>query len=405
MKEFEDDIPWWDGPVKGAKTPLAPTKMAEECRKRGIPTPSSRAKNSMEAIAWREKYGKEHKFVEAMGNWNSGNTLLQKLLTLRERLIFPDENDWAFDGAPPEWVDGDQAWMPYGMKYAGAHTRRDTGGDGWNVLNMNRTEVFGINIRNHIHAPKGFKFISADYSQIEPRVLAWLVDDEEFLDRVRAGEDPYVTFGTVTLGHQGEWTSADRTIWKVMVLQLGYQSGWKKFQQIAGLPPYNLELSNAEAKRMVTQYRVKNKKVPKFWKQMEKEVRSCLATRGGTGSCEVTLPSGAIQHYRDLSGSTSLKATFAGERGFKESHVYGGLLVENLTQSVARDCMFDGYYRIEKAGIPIVLRIYDEFLALAREEEAEEKKELLESIMNTPPDWAPDLPIAAEANIIDFYSK
>lgn len=67
--------------------------------------------------------------------------------------------------------------------------------------------------------------------------------------------------------------------------------------------------------------------------------------------------------------------------------------------------MMDGYYRIEKAGIPIVLRIYDEFLALVREEEAEEKKELLEQIMNTPPEWAPDLPIAAEAKIIDFYTK
>ena len=404
MREFEDDIPWWDRETAKNKTPLSPLALAKECKRVGIPAPTSRAKGNADAIAWQERYGKEHKFVSAMGNWNSANTLIQKLISLRERLIFPDPEDWAFQGSPPEWVDGDQAWMPYGMKYCGTHTRRDSGGDGWNVLNMNRAEVFGINIRNHIQAPKGFKFISSDYSQIEPRLLAWLVDDEEFLDRVRAGEDPYVSFGTITLGHTGPWTPEDRTIWKVMVLQLGYQSGWKKFQMIAETV-YKLKLSNLEAKRLVAQYRSKNRKVVKFWSQMEKQVRACLESRGGTGTCEIQLPSGAIQYYRDLQGSTSLKATFAQERGFKQSSIYSGLIVENICQTVARDCMMDGYYRIEKAGIPIVLRIYDEFLALVREEEAEEKKEILEQIMNTPPEWAPDLPIAAEAKIIDFYTK
>lgn len=404
MMEFEDAIPWWDRETAKNKTPLSPLELAKECKRVGIPAPTSRAKDNADAIEWQEKYGKEHEFVSAMGNWNSANTLIQKLITMRDRVIFPDSGDWAYPNAELEWVDGNQAWMPFGMKYCGAHTRRDAGADRWNVLNMNRSEVFGVNIRSHIHAPEGFKFISADYSQIEPRVLAWLVDDEEFLDRVRAGEDPYVTFGKVTLGHQGEWTSADRTIWKVMVLQLGYQSGWKKFQKIADTK-YNLKLTNLEAKRLVTQYRSRNRKVVKFWATLEKQVRSCLQSRGGTGTCEIDLPSGAVQYYRDLAGSASLKATFAQEHGFRPGHIYGGLLCENVTSSIARDCMMDGYYRIEKAGIPIVLRIYDEFLALVREEEAEEKKELLEQIMNTPPEWAPDLPIAAEAKIIDFYTK
>jgi hypothetical protein len=78
---------------------------------------------------------------------------------------------------------------------------------------------------------------------------------------------------------------------------------------------------------------------------------------------------------------------------------------ENTVQACSRDIFFDGYLRLEDVGLPVILRIYDEFLILVREEEAESARHITEQIMGTPPEWAADLPVAAEAEIIDVYTK
>jgi len=390
MFEMVEDIPWWDAPTKKNKTPLSDVLMAEECRKNGLPVPSSRSKDSQDAAAWIEEYGEKYPFIEAMQNWASANTLLQKLLTLQDRIVFPD--------------DGDFAWMPYGLKYCGAHTGRDAGGDGFNALNLHKAEIFGVDLRSHIVPPPGYRFLWADFSQIEPRVLAWLVEDEEFLERLRAGEDPYVAFGLGTLGHKGEWGSADRQLWKVMVLQLGYGSGWKKFMEVA--LKYGVELTPAEAKRLVYKvYQKKNKRVKDFWKELETNLRRASITKGGSGTFIIPLPNGRTQIYRNVRGNSNLQAIVCAEKGFMNKHLYGGLLCENVVQAIARDVFMDKYLELEDEGFPIVLRVYDEYLSLVREDEAEERRVQMGEIMRKPVPWAPDLPLAAEAKIIDFYQK
>lgn len=404
MFDAEAQIPWFDSnDPKGGKTPLSPKALAAECRKLGLPVLSSRAKGSAEAEEWITTHGERAPFVQAMRDWNSANSLLKKLLVLRERIIFPEEDDPFYQDLDPSVRSGAQAWVPYGMKYCGTHTCRDSGSEGLNVLNMHRQEVFGVDFRSHIVAPPGYVFISADYSQIEPRVLAWLAGDEAFLDAVRQGEDPYVAFGTRTLGHQGEWTKQDRQIWKMMVLSLGYQAGAEKFKG-AALTMGGLDIPIDEARRLVRLYRAKNKKVVDLWKRFEKEIRKESVSTGGSGTFVVSLPSGRDMTYRRVTGRTSVSYV-SPEKGNLLVHIYGGAGVENITQSVAREVFFDGYLRAEAAGIPIILRIYDEFLALVREEEAEEKRALLEHIMCQSPEWAPDLPIAAEAEIITAYKK
>jgi DNA polymerase I-like protein with 3'-5' exonuclease and polymerase domains len=408
--DLEEAIPWFDrsNPKEKAKTPLSPKAMAEECLKIGLPVPSSRAKASAAAQAWLEEYGDQAPFVRAMGEWNSVNSLLQKLTTLRERIIFPEEDDFAYQHLPAELRNGQTAWCPYGLKYFGAHTGRDSGGEGLNVLNMHRGSVAGIDFRSHIVAPAGFKFVSADYSQIEPRVLAWLAEDDAFLDAVRSGIDPYVAFGIHTLGHLGDWNKQDRQVWKMMVLSLGYQAGGEKFQG-AAKSMGGLELTLEEAKDLVRLYRRKNKKVADrtkgFWALMENELRRQSKTAGGSGTATVTLPSERTITYRNVVGRSNLTADLATEAGYRKSHIYGGLATENVVQACSRDIFFDGYLGIAAAGLSVVLRIYDEFLILVREEEAENARHITEQIMGTPPEWAADLPVAAEAEIIDIYTK
>lgn len=404
LYEFEEKIPWFDrNDPKAGKTPLSPKALANECLKLGLPVLSSRAKGDAAAEAWIAAHGETAPFVQAMRDWNSANSLVKKLMTLRDRVIFPEPDDPFYQDLPEELRNGSQAWVPYGMKYCGAHTGRDTGGEGLNVLNMHRGEVFGIDFRSHITAPPGWVFLSADYSQIEPRVLAWLAGDEAFLEAVRGGQDPYVAFGIHTLGHKGEWTKQDRQIWKMMVLSLGYQAGAEKFKG-AALTMGGLDIPLDEARRLVKFYRAKNRKVTKFWEMLEAEMRKCSVSTGGSGEFIVTLPSGRNLNYRNVSGRGSVSYVSHEKRGLLV-HTYGGALCENATQSLAREAFFDGYLRAESAGIPILLRIYDEFLALVREEEAEEKRALLEEIMCQSPEWAPDLPIAAEAEVARFYKK
>jgi DNA polymerase I-like protein with 3'-5' exonuclease and polymerase domains len=405
MFEMEELIPWFDrNDPKCGKTPLSATKLAAECRRLGLPVLKSRAKGDAAAEAWLEKYGEQAPFLQAMRDWNSCNTLLKKLLVFRDRTIFPEKDDPFYQDLPEELRDGETSWCPFSMKYCGAHTGRDAGGEGFNVLNFHRDTVFGINIRSHIVPPKGYKLLSADFSQIEPRVLAWLIDDQVFLDEVRQGRDPYVSFGINTLGHQGEWTHEDRQVWKVMVLQLGYQS-WAETFQAAAKAKGGLDIPIDECKRLCQLYRKKNKRVVDFWKEMEKQARKASISSGGTGHWEVTLPSGRVMNYRDVTGKSELSAFVATEEGYRRSGIYGGLLVENFVQSISRDILFGAYLRLEEAGFPVVLRVYDEFLALVKEDEIDSRVPLAKSLITESPAWAPDLPIASDVKILDYYKK
>lgn len=378
----EEAIPW-EWPAD--KTPLSSTALANQCRKDGLPVPASRAKDSLVCQQWIADYGDRAPYVRAVQDWASSNTLTSRLSVMRERCRVDDQLQWG--------------WVPYSMMYCGAHTGRDTGAGGLNVLNMNRTEVQGVDLRKLIQAPPGYVFLSADYSQIEPRVLAWLAGDQEFLDAVRSGVDPYVAFGTVTLRHQGEWDASHRQYWKIMVLGLGYGCGANKFRIIAHQK--GVQITSAQSQELVKLYRTRNHLVPKLWTKLERGFKQAAKDRIFT----LELPSGRQQVYRNVSILRGLKAVVADESSFQEKTFWGGVLTENLVQAVSRDIFMEDYLEIEAAGMPVVLRIYDEFLILVPETEAEEKQEKLLAIMTTPPEWAPDLPLAAECKILTRYEK
>lgn len=407
LYEFEEKIPWFDrNDPKAGKTPLSPKALANECVKLGLPVLSSRAKGDAAAEAWIAAYGETAPFVQAMRDWNSANSLVKKLMTLRDRVIFPEPDDPFYQDLPEELRNGSQAWVPYGMKYCGAHTGRDTGGEGLNVLNLHKGSVFGIDLRSHIAAPPGWTFLSVDYSQIEPRVLAWLAGDEEFLEKVRGGLDPYVAFGVATLGHTGEWDKPLRNVWKMMLLLLGYKGWAPTFKQSAYvMSGGEVDVTLEEAVRLCKLYRRKNKKVVKFWEFLEKEMRKESLTTGGTGTFYMQLPSGRQMEYREVIGRAKLSYV-SPEKKFNRVDTHQGKLAENVVQACSRDIFFVGYLQIEDEGLPVVLRVYDEFLILVREEEAEQKKTVVDNIVRTSPEWASDLPIGTDgAEIISYYKK
>jgi DNA polymerase len=83
---------------------------------------------------------------------------------------------------------------------------------------------------------------------------------------------------------------------------------------------------------------------------------------------------------------------------------YGGKLVENITQAVARDCLAESITRLEAAGYPVVFHIHDE-VVIETDREPEAALKDVCRIMGTPPTWAVDLPLRAEGWTGDFFRK
>jgi hypothetical protein len=177
--EAEQKIPWAD---TDAKT-LSAKALAIECRNVGIEPPSSLAIDSEECAAWEEKYGDQYPWVGAMRTYRRCNALLKKVENINNR-IRPDGR------------------LGYSLMYCGAHTGRFSGGgSGINFQNLPREELFGVNLRGMIVAPKDKKLIIADLAQIEPRVLAWFAEDWETLKMVESGVDIYESHARMTMGY------------------------------------------------------------------------------------------------------------------------------------------------------------------------------------------------------------
>jgi DNA polymerase len=89
----------------------------------------------------------------------------------------------------------------------------------------------------------------------------------------------------------------------------------------------------------------------------------------------------------------------------RDFNLWGGILTENLSQGLARDIFSDMMLRIDAAGIPIILHVHDEVVCEVPEKDSEMALAKILEIMHTPPDWIPNIPVAAEGHILDLYSK
>ena len=227
---------------------LSPKAMAAECRKYGVEPPRSMAKDSEEFDLWLEQYGEKLPFANAMSNYRRINTLLLKFRAIERRTK----------------QDG---WMPFALKYHGAHTGRWSGDSGVNVQNMGRDPVFFdeqgivgdaekiedykakikkgepvpvpyVDMRKRIKAPEGKKFVVCDLSNIEPRCMAVLGGDTVTLETLRTGADIYEAHARATMRYTDprplkEVDGELRRLSKARVLGLGYGCGWLKFVTFA----------------------------------------------------------------------------------------------------------------------------------------------------------------------------
>lgn len=277
--------------------------------------------------------------------------------------------------------------------------------------------TFSHGLRGVITATPGYQLYVADYSAIEARVLPWLAEDEETLDLFRTGADLYCDFASNI--YNRPITQADtkeRTLGKIGILGLGYQMGWEKF--IATAATYKLTISEELSQDTVNAYRERFWRIKELWAKQEYAAIEALQTGDTIFEGHIIwfvegeflyaeLPSGRRLAYPfpELRenytpwGERKKQLTYMGinsySRKWTRQPSYGGMLVENLTQAVARDVMAEALTRCEQSGVYLpVLSVHDELIAEAPAGVG--TVSAFKKLLTDAPWWAPDLPIAAE---------
>ena len=392
MWEMRQTIPWRDEPhptsskaKKGEKMPLlSPIALREECLKVGLTPPTSFAQDDPEAEQFFEINSVKYPWILAVRNYRKAGKHLKTLETMRRRAR-------------------DDGWMSYGLRYGGAHTLRDSGDSGLNMQNLPKGLVCGVDIRAKIKAPEGYTFAIVDLSQIEPRCLHWLAEDERTLDYIRAIKDLYEAQARAWGLYSGDIPMSKhapelRFTMKQLALGLGYGMGAKKFSEVAGV-------TFGEAERLTKMYRSKNPSITALWKKLENPMVS-TAMHPTDKDYKVQLPSGRMLTYRRVAKvNGSLTAEIPRSGKFMRLSFWGGVLTENLVQSTARDVFMQQCLEIERQGISVIMRVHDEAVCIVPEEKAQEYLDQIVKIMSTPPDWAPGLPLAAEGSLSKIYKK
>jgi DNA polymerase len=282
-----------------------------------------------------------------------------------------------------------------------------------------RLELIAGCLRGLFVAPPGKRLVVVDLSQIEARVLAWLARQEDLLDVFRdPTRDTYV-FTAARLG------SDDRQLGKVATLGLGFQMGAERFVDAA--KGYGVIVSEDEAAQHVAQWRSDHPAIVRLWWDMADtvgaiaggsvgdaaEVGRCLVHRR-PGSVRIRLPSGRelIYHQMQLverAGSPLGELVFMGphplSRKWTQQRTYGGKLVENVVQAVARDVLADVMLTLHARGHELLGSVHDEVLLEANEARAEALLEETLMLMRTPPSWAEGLPVEAEGFVSPRYRK
>lgn len=304
------------------------------------------------------------------------------------------------------WPGNQQALMPMPLRFSGAHTHRLSGD--WRLNVQNLPARGGKNtLRRAFTAPPGYTVFAVDSSQIEARIVAWLCKQQSLIDAFAAGKDVYSMFASDIFGRP--ITNADkpeRFIGKTGILGLGFGVGWPKFQATVKIQSkeqtgVQIILSDEEAQNVVRTYRSTYPMIPLTWRLLEEGIQ-VLAGNGGVfriGPCEfdkgeILLPNGMKLFYHDLKQiDGQWLFTYAGN----SKTLYGGKLLENIVQALARIVVMDAAVRIRKRIAPFKLQVHDELVYVVRNELIADLERIALEEMKRRPTWAPELPLDAEA--------
>ena len=303
--------------------------------------------------------------------------------------------------------------LPIPLRYYAAHTGRWGGDDKVNMQNLPRTSP----LKNAIFAPPGYMFIDSDSSQIEARTLAWLAEQNDLVDAFERGEDVYKIMASAIYGKpENEVTKEERFVGKTTILGAGYGMGSAKFKN--QLKVFGVDLSEEECQRIIRVYRETYPRIPALWRQASDALvavaneQTAILGREGVlaveGSKGIRLPNGLYIKYTNLrrwvndQGKEELVYDTKKGKSVIPNRIYGGKVIENVCQALARIVIGEQMLRVAKK-YKVAMTVHDAIGCVVPEHEAQTGKEYVEMCMKMRPNWALDLPLNSEAGIGKTY--
>ena len=304
--------------------------------------------------------------------------------------------------------------LPVPIKYYAAHTGRWGGDDKINLQNLPSRGQNAGKLKSAIKPPPGYVLVDSDSSQIEARTVAWMAGQTDLVEAFHNGEDVYKIMASAIYGKDiSEVTKEERFVGKTTILGAGYGMGAAKFQ--TQLKVFGVDVSLDECKRIISVYRQTYPAIPALWRQAQLCVEAIIAPRAvsfgvvDAVSFDATekgflLPSGLWQRYEGLQKIIDAEGKdqyeYKTRKGFVK--IYGGKVVENLCQAVARCVIAEQMVKIAKK-YKVVLTVHDAVACIAPAEQAEEAQKYVEECMRWRPEWAATLPLNCESGIGDNY--
>ena len=297
--------------------------------------------------------------------------------------------------------------FPVPLKYYAAHTGRWGGTDSVNLQNLPSRGPNAGKLKKAILAPEGYVFIDADSSSIEARTLAWEADQNDLVGAFANGEDVYKIMAAAIYGTTvDKVTDGGRFVGKTTILGAGYGMGAAKFK--AQLKTFGLDIDEGESKRVIETYRNTYPMIPVLWRESQEALkcmmRGMTMKLGRDGLLTVNekgilLPNGLHIYYNGLQEviqNDKRQFVYTTRKG--PNKIYGGKVVENFTQAIARCIIGDQMLKIAKR-YKVVLTVHDAIGIVARQEEADEARAYVESCMRWVPAWAEGLPVNCESGM------
>jgi DNA polymerase len=279
-------------------------------------------------------------------------------------------------------------------------------------------------IRTAFIPETGYRFIVADFSAIEARVIAWLANEKWRLD-VFNGHGKIYEASAAQMFHV-PFESIDkhsplRQKGKVSELALGYQGGSGALIRMGAL---EMGLTEKELPSLVRIWRKANPNIVQLWYDVENAALAAVKDKKTVhfrknmvfsfenGIMFIKLPSGRRLAYvrpriEEDERFGSLKLTYEGvnqeTKKWERTSTYGGKLVENITQAISRDCLRDAMLRLDDVGYDIVMHVHDE--AVIEAPYGFGSVEHACEVMGQPLSWAPGLPLRADGYETEYYKK
>lgn len=281
-------------------------------------------------------------------------------------------------------------------------------------------KVLSSCIRSAVYSKKGL--IGADYSAIEARVLAWLAGEWWKISAYEEGKDPYVTIASSVFGvPEAQISKSQRQVGKVADLSCGYQGGVSAFQSMA--KNYSVLLPDDKAGEIIAAWRQKHPQVVKLWRDIGDTAIEATHTSQPVACgrdiefakwqnyLTCTLPSGRKLYYpfpeirlKPAPWGADVPALYykaVVNSQWVTVNTYGGCLVENITQAIARDILVYALLALEKEGVPIVFHVHDEFIG----EGHEHYEKFCRVVSTAKPKWAEGLPLECKPWKSERFSK